>query len=403
MRLSQEEWNKRLEEVKLASEDCKSIKEMAEVTDFNINIINTVLKKFPEDAKQIKENLDSNKKVKKKAKRKIRKPDINKRLEQIILASETCDSMSGISKVTGLSKFIVKNTLSKFPTEAEKVKENLAKNKEESKAEAEENKAKNRTSNNSNDFSFVMLDTSISGTEDIFHILETYVKEGKKLALTDVMLEELANVQKGSTKQAESAREFLYIIMDNLSSFQLFKAKHEMTEKETADEAIIKSCVELDNNVLLLTSDKEMYIKAMLQNVNTRYLPKVIEEREKQLFDLRKKKAKRNIVEFADIFIKNGKAIYRDRNRDNQYIKVFSRNKKEKQGKAIVLEKGDHIFICTAKEDYMTFADYEIYDTTVNKVNMRFNFRIYNCDPVIDFAQPDYKKFAEHARSILVK
>ena len=51
----------------------------------------------------------------------------------------------------------------------------------------------------------------------------------------------------------------------------------------------------------------------------------------------------------------------------------------------------------------MTFADYEIYDTTVNTVNMRFNSRIYNCDPIINFAQSDYKKFAEHARRILDK
>lgn len=65
MRLSQEEWNKRLDELKLASEDCKSIREMAEITDLNVNNINAVLRKFPKDAEAIKKNLDSNKPLKK--------------------------------------------------------------------------------------------------------------------------------------------------------------------------------------------------------------------------------------------------------------------------------------------------------------------------------------------------
>lgn len=34
MRISQEEWNKRLEEVKLASEDCKTISEIVQITHF---------------------------------------------------------------------------------------------------------------------------------------------------------------------------------------------------------------------------------------------------------------------------------------------------------------------------------------------------------------------------------
>lgn len=364
MRISQEEWNKRLEEVKLASEECSSIEELTEITDYNTNGINYMLKKFPKDAEQIKENLNRNKERKRKTESNIRKP------------GETT-----LKKVTALTAGIVE--------------ENLAKKEEKIKEEKEPN-SKNNTF-------FVMLDTSISDTEDIFHILETYAKEGKKLALTDVVLEELANLQKSNTKQAAAAREFLYIIMDNLSSFELFKVKHEMKENETVDEAVIEFCIKLKNKVLLLTSDKEMFIKAMLQKVNTRYLSKNPEEREKKIFDLRKRKNKKNIVEFIDILIQDGKAIYVDKNRNNQYIRVFSRNKEEKQGRAIALEKGDHIFMCTAKEEYMTFADYEIYDTTVNTVNMKYNYRIYGCDSVISLVQPEYKKFAEHARRTLIK
>ena len=177
MRISQEEWNKRLEEVKLASEECSSIEELTEITDYNTNGINYMLKKFPKDAEQIKENLNRNKERKRKTESKIRKP------------GETT-----LKKVNALTAGIVE--------------EKLAKKEEKIKKEKEPSK---------NNTYFVMLDTSICDTEDIFHILETYAKEGKKLALTDVVLEELANLQKNNTKQAAAAREFLYIIMDNLS------------------------------------------------------------------------------------------------------------------------------------------------------------------------------------------
>lgn len=89
MRLSTRRVEQTVSELKLASEDCKSIREMAEITDLNVNNINAVLRKFPKDAETIKKNLDSNKPLKKVTKRKINKPDISKRIEQILLASET--------------------------------------------------------------------------------------------------------------------------------------------------------------------------------------------------------------------------------------------------------------------------------------------------------------------------
>lgn len=405
MRLSQEEWNKRLDELKLASEDCKSIREMAEITDLNVNNINAVLRKFPKDAEAIKKNLDSNKPLKKVTKRKSNKPDISKRIEQILLASETCNSMSAISKLTGLSSFIIKSTLNKFPTEAEKVKENLAKNKTGNEISCKAEKTKT-VSKNDDELSIVMLDTSINHFNNIFSILEEYVQSGKTLGITDIVLEELAALQKSNYRK--DACSFLHIIMDNISAFKLFEVKHSMLEKETVDEAIIRTTLNWKDKTLLLTSDKEMYIKATLKGANVKYLPLDNEERPKAIFNVNKVSElkvtnKKYVVSFVDIIVENMQAFYVEKNRTNQITKIFSRKGEEKQGNRIELEVGDHIFICTAKEDYMTFADYEIYDTTVNTVNMRFNSRIYNCDPIINFAQSDYKKFAEHARRILDK
>lgn len=103
MRISQEEWNKRLEEVKLASEECSSIEELTEITDYNTNGINYMLKKFPKDAEQIKENLNRNKERKRKSN--IRKPD------------ETT-----LKKVTALPAGIVEENLAKKEEKIKKKK-----------------------------------------------------------------------------------------------------------------------------------------------------------------------------------------------------------------------------------------------------------------------------------------
>ena len=75
----------------------------------------------------------------------------------------------------------------------------------------------------------------------------------------------------------------------------------------------------------------------------------------------------------------------------------------EKQGERITLEVGDHIFICTAKEDCITFADYEAYDITQNSFRMRYNKRLYHFETEVDVAVPEYKKFIEQARKTLIK
>ena len=81
----------------------------------------------------------------------------------------------------------------------------------------------------------------------------------------------------------------------------------------------------------------------------------------------------------------------------------FSRKGEEKQGEKVTLEVGDHLFICTAKEDYVTFADYETYDITQNTLLMRFNYRIYNFETEVNVVNPEYKKFIVHAIKILTK
>lgn len=407
MRISQKEWEKRLEEVKLASEDCKTIKEIIEITDYSRPIIKYIFEKFPEEAKVIRSNLEKNNGKTKKNKN--WKPDYKKRIVKILEASKTCESFVELSKVTGFSDFIIRNTLSKFPEKEAIVRKNLGKDKSSNVAICKDDKSLDKSQKNK-EFSVVMLDTSINHAENIFQILEEYVQNGKILGITDVVLEELAKSQhKSASNLNQSARDFLYILMDNISAFKLFEVKHSMKERETPDEAIIEATLNLKGEAILLTSDKEMYIKTLLKGGKARILldkerePKkfkcAIKEQEVEVKELKNRKK----ITFIDAHEEEGKLFFKRKKRRTQIVKVIARNGEEKQGDEIELEIGDHIFICTKREDYISFLDYEVYFLKEDGFLEKFHTKSYNCDAIVSIENYDYKKFIEQARKALIE
>ena len=304
--------------------------------------------------------------------------------------------------------FIIKNTLSKFPDEEAMVRENLDKNRpsQATTAKVEKNIS---ASKNDNNFSIAMLDTSVYGLDNIFEILEEYAREGKILGITDVVLEELANLQKTMDTKGKCACNFLYIIMDNLSAFQLFEVKHNMLERETIDEAIIRATLDLGKKALLLTSDKEMYIKAALKGVKAKYLLSSKKRENKFEFNLEetreksKEHKKIKAKTFIDAHEENGKLFFIRKKRKTQLVKIFSKSGEEKYGDKIELEIGDHVFICTKREDYIRFLDYEVYFLKEDGFLERYSTKSYNCDVTVNVENHDYKKVIEQARKTLIK
>ncbi len=407
MRISQEEWNKRLEEVKLASEDCKTIEEIVGITDYSRYIIKQLFEKFPEEAKEIQDNLAKNNSKTKKKKR--RKPNNKRRLTKILEASETCKSLIELSKITGFSDYVIKNTLSKFPDEEAKVRENLAKNKSTQTTTSKVEKFIS-TSQNDNDYSIVMLDTSVNNLDNIFEILEEYARDGKILGITDVVLEKLATLQSSSNIITKSSTcNLLHIIKDNIPSFKLFEVKYKMKEKETIDEAVINATLGLKGEALLLTSDKEMYIKAALKGARVKLLLNTSGQEKRYEFDLGKNEEKsegnkkKNASIFIDAHEENGKLLFKRKKRKTQIVKIFSRYGEEKQGDKIELEIGDHIFICTKRKDYISFLDYEVYLLKEDGFLRKYSTKAYNCDAIVNVENHDYKKFIEQARTTLIK
>ncbi len=89
MRLTQEEWQIRREEVLLASKTCRTVDEIIETTQIEKNQIQTLYKKFPEEAEMIKNNLRENKK-KIKTKRTTKKKTNSCEKETSIIMLDTC-------------------------------------------------------------------------------------------------------------------------------------------------------------------------------------------------------------------------------------------------------------------------------------------------------------------------
>ena len=402
MRISQEEWNKRLEEVKLASEDCKTIEEIVGITDYSRYIIKQLFEKFPEEAKEIQDKLAKNNgKTKKK---KSRKPNNKRRLTKILEASETCKSLVELSKITGFSDYVIKNTLSKFPDEEKQVREMLEENKKAKTCKEEKPKKMSKKKGGKTIKNVIMLDTSVCRVSNIFNILEEYIQQQNMLGISDLALQELAGIKKSSGTIGKNARDMINIVKSNLEFFKYFRIREKIREKETIDQAIIEACIP-EENITLITADKEMYIQATLQGVDTKYLADE-ENKWDYKFDSKPKRHcpnSKNMIKVYGTSLENGNLVYEDLEKENQFVKVFSRIGNEKQGKKIYLEKGDHIFIFTKKEEYSTFVDYQVYEKTIEQMDMRYNKRLYDCDYdiLISINIPTYRDFILQAQKAL--
>ena len=365
--VAKEDLMKRLEDIRLASEDCKTLAEVTEITGFSNFIINSLFKKFPEEAKEIRAKLEKNK---------------------------------GISKSRSKSRH--KNTHQNTDTS---VKGDVIP-EAESQVEAEEEKKTNITAifaktdtAKSAESKVVMIDTSICHVENLFELLEEYVQNGYVLGVTDIVLDELDKLAKRNTNNEHSklALTLLNIIMQNLASFKLFEAK----EEKSHDDLIISTCD--TNHTKLLTADKVMFIKASLKGISAKYVLSTNEFVQKKFkFNLSKKAPKNNLHPLANAKIREEKLIFLN-NRKNQFVKIFSKTGEEKNGTEVSLEVGDRIFISTEKEDFITFADYEVYFSDKNLFYVHFHCRSYKSDAIVNVPDFKYKKFIEQARKQLIK
>ena len=384
-KITQQEWEKRYEEIENASKICRTMKEVEEKTGYGADTIRRTLIMFPDKKDIIHKNLKEDKE----------KDGYERKL--IIEESKNCKNLKELEKNTGLSYFIIKKRLSNFPIEQQEVKNKIIKNKIKNNTTQKDSNEKKIVDDNNQ--KVIMIDTSTCSVEDIFYYMEDYVRNGYVLGITDIVLDELDNLQKGKSKEACT---MLYIILYNISFFKFYEEKT-IEEQDTPDEKILKACKE--NGTELITSDKMMCIKALLKGIKARYINNnPTEKMENLLFNLEiedPKKIRKNRRAFVpNANFKNNYLIYSKKSENKEYVKVFTRNGQEKYGSEIAIETGDHIFLAKDKGDYITFIDYEICNKSSKYcAYIRTNYKSYKCDVVINISDERYKKFLEEARA----
>lgn len=393
MKVTQKQWEERLKKIQEESKKCKNKLQLMESTGYSRFIIESVFKHFPKQEDKIISNLSQNNKVKKNE---TDKEKSEKRIREILKASEECKTFREITKKTSYSYFIIKSTLEKFPEEAQRVMANLGKKLEKENDTIET----------------IMIDTSICNVENIFETLQKYVQDGKKIGITDLVLNEMAALQSMKCNDSKAACRFLHIIKSNIEYFEYYKIKEKIRKRESNDQAIIESCFPIREKTILLTADKEMYIQAVFQGVNCIYMQKRGENEETQKLKFQINEIKENNTEIQpqqkinhkksirvlkNAYIENGKLLYKKINRKDQLIKVFSKSGIEKNEIKILLEEGDHIYICTKIDNYISFVDFEVYSVSKKLGKSIFVYNHYNYELLINVKNPKYKNFIQKA------
>ena len=149
---------------------------------------------------------------------------------------------------------------------------------------------------------------------------------------------------------------------------------------DTPDDCIIQYCAKNKENVILVTSDNEMVLKARMYGIQIHYMkqkPEVNKNSEKTLYYTHRINNKLYIP-----LLKN----------NNIEIRVFSNGIEYKEGEA-ELKIGDDVFIACKKPEYITFAHYKMTSLYVeNNCRLVYSKRIYGNEN-IDMSNAAYKSF----------
>ncbi len=373
-KISQEEWEKRYEEIEKASEICRTMKEVEEKTGYGKDTIRRTLRNFPDKRAIVFKNL----KMCKKQDKTVIESSYEKAIT-IVEKSKKCKNLKELEENTGFSYYIIKKILSNYLMFEEEVKSNLIKNKAQHTQKV------------------IMIDTSICQIENFFNILEEYIQKGYIIGITDILLDELDMLQKN---QHKGACKMLHIILNNITFFKLFEEKS-LEEQNSPDERIMKSSQR--EGTELLTSDKMFCIKAILKGINARYIGQNEKDMPNLIFNVKKenieKIRKNKLAYIPNVHLKNNFLVYSKGLGKKQYNKIFTKDFQEKQGNEIALEVGDHVFRATDKEDFITVMHYEICDNTSNYCSyIRFRYNSYKCDTIINVQDERYKNFIKEAR-----
>ena len=205
--------------------------------------------------------------------------------DRIKEAAEIARNVEEIAVLTELSKIMINNTLSKYPKDKEKIKNQL---KEKQNVEKVDNKKQeDKRERNKEMIEGYVIDASISGVTTIRDDLEKICKTNSKIILTSVTIYELEKMQSFFDINGNNARYILGIAAEREKTFKpvLIKENH-----EKADDNIIEYCAENKEHITLLTSDKTMTLKARMYGVKVHYMKHQIQKNKEEKMEIKVEK-----------------------------------------------------------------------------------------------------------------
>ena len=222
--------------------------------------------------------------------------------------------------------------------------------------------------------SFYVIDASITGLPNFFDVINQVLSSGAKIVLTSITLHELDNMQMFTDIQGLDARKLLDMAANSEDDFLCIRIDDTIG---TPDDCIIKYCADNSNNLILITSDKYMALKARSFGVKTQFL--------------KQSSSNRNTLYVAKKVC--GKLIITTSETQYRSILVMSNGIEYKDG-IYELNIGDDVYLATKKDLYLTFAHYKILSLGAeNNCRLVFSRRFYTTDEINNLKVASYKSF----------
>lgn len=348
------------------------------------------------------------------ATRKRTQKEIEKDCKRIKEAAKTATSIRDIERATNLSYSEINTTMSKHPTIFKRIKNQLEANKEQSKIEKnnktsadtekkvtlkvqkEEHKSINKTKKNSQliktnctvtnkTVKNYVIDASITGIKSLRDVLSKICTSESKIILTSITIKELEKMQKFRDLDGIDAGYILALAAENYTSFETVLIDESF---ETPDDCIINYCAENNKDVILLTSDKTMALKARMYNVQVHYL----KQNQANNSDFIAKQCNSKIRTLFPAKRIGNKLLISGFHTNTISICVYSNGMEYSDG-VKELKIGDDVFVASKKTDYITFAHYKIISLYAeNNCKLIYSKRFYDYNN-IDVPKTSYDLF----------
>lgn len=302
--------------------------------------------------------------------------------------SKKATSMKELSDMTGLSYAQIKVCLAEHPIVERRIKGKLRNNATSSNSKKEDTHSNVKKES----ITQYVIDASVVGKENIKNTLGKILTiENSKIVLTSITIKELKNIEEypqmhkvPKNLDSKDATYIFNLAIENIDKFESVAIDESVG---TPDDCIIKYCADHKENLVLLTGDKEMCLKARMYGIQSEYFKKEQSAEEVKPNGYRKI----NTLWDADII---GANLYINTYKNkNKSICVYSDGIKHEE-KMCKLNIGDDIYIAVQKDTYIVFAHYRLLLlSSKDNCELIYSRRICNSNEISRLPNSFYKNF----------